>query len=125
MAEYLDFNKADCKNCYRCLRNCPVKAIRVETGQARVIDDRCILCGHCVNVCPQNAKRVHSGLEAVEKLLSSDAQVVASLAPSFVSSFSADDFGVMRAALKLLGFAEAEETAVGANLRHCRIRSAS
>lgn len=115
MAEYLDFNKADCKNCYRCLRNCPVKAIRVETGQARVIDDRCILCGHCVNVCPQNAKRVHSGLEAVEKLLSSDAQVVASLAPSFVSSFSADDFGVMRAALKLLGFAEAEETAVGAN----------
>lgn len=115
MSEYLDFNKADCKNCYRCLRNCPVKAIRVESGQARVIEDRCILCGHCVNVCPQNAKRVHSGLDTVKRLLSSDADVIVSLAPSFVSSFSVDNFDVMRAALKQLGFSEAEETAIGAN----------
>lgn len=115
MAEYLDFNQADCKNCYRCLRYCPVKAIRVETGQARVIPDRCILCGHCVNVCPRNAKHVHSGLETARKLIASDADVIVSLAPSFVSSFEVSDFGVMRAALKKLGFTEAEETAVGAN----------
>lgn len=86
MAEYLDFNQADCKNCYRCLRSCPVKAIRVETEQARVIPDRCILCGHCVNVCPRNAKHVHSGVEAVSKLIASDADVIVSLAPSFVSA---------------------------------------
>lgn len=115
MAEYLDFNQADCKNCYRCLRYCPVKAIRVETEQARVIPDRCILCGHCVNVCPRNAKHVHSGLETVRKLIASDADVIVSLAPSFVSSFAVSDFGVMRAALKKLGFTEAEETAIGAN----------
>lgn len=100
MAEYLDFNQADCKNCYRCLRSCPVKAIRVETEQARVIPDRCILCGHCVNVCPRNAKHVHSGVEAVSKLIASDADVIVSLAPSFVSSFGVSDFGIMRAALK-------------------------
>ncbi len=116
MAEYLDFNKANCKNCYRCLRNCPVKAIKVEDQQARIIDERCILCGHCVNVCPQNAKRVHDGTAAVRRLLSSDAETVVSLAPSFVSSFNVSEFGVMRAALKKLGFSEAEETAVGANL---------
>ena len=115
MAEYLDFNQADCKNCYRCLRSCPVKAIRVETEQARVIPDRCILCGHCVNVCPRNAKHVHSGVEAVSKLIASDADVIVSLAPSFVSSFGVSDFGIMRAALKKLGFTEVEETAIGAN----------
>lgn len=115
MAEYLDFNQADCKNCYRCLRSCPVKAIRVETEQARVIPDRCILCGHCVNVCPRNAKHVHSGVEAVSKLIASDADVIVSLAPSFVSSFGVSDFGIMRAALKKLGFTKVEETAIGAN----------
>lgn len=115
MTEYLDFNKANCKNCYACLRNCPVKAIKVVDEQARIIESRCILCGHCVNVCPQNAKRVHDGMTAVKMLLASDAEVIVSLAPSFVSSFGVFDFGIMRAALKKLGFAEAEETAIGAN----------
>lgn len=74
-----------------------------------------ILCGHCVNVCPRNAKHVHSGVEAVSKLIASDADVIVSLAPSFVSSFGVSDFGIMRAALKKLGFTEVEETAIGAN----------
>lgn len=115
MIEYLDFNKANCKNCYRCLRSCPVKAIRVEDGQARIIDERCVLCGSCVNVCPQNAKRVHNGTERVLQLLSSGERVIASVAPSFVSSFSVSDFSIMKKALERLGFSDAEETAIGAN----------
>ena len=111
---YLEFKPARCKDCYKCLRNCPVKAIEVVGHQARIIESRCILCGKCTTVCPQNAKYVHSEADDVLALLASGNNVIASVAPSFVSSFSVYDFGEMRRALKELGFSDAEETAVGA-----------
>ena len=111
---YLDFKNAKCKDCFKCLRECPVKAIRYENHQAKIIDSRCILCGKCTLVCPQNAKQVHSEAEDVLALLASGKRVVASLAPSFVSSFGVQDFDVMAEALSELGFAETEETAIGA-----------
>lgn len=115
MKTYLDFKPAQCKNCYKCLRECPVKAISVVGHQARIIEDRCILCGTCASVCPQNAKHVHNDTDEVKKLLSSGAAVAASVAPSFVSSFKLKDFSVMKIALGKLGFTLAEETAIGAN----------
>ena len=111
---YLDFKDAKCKDCFKCLRECPVKAIRYENHQAKIIEQRCILCGRCTLVCPQNAKQVHSETESVLALLSSGKKAVASLAPSFVSSFDTQDFEVMREALLSLGFADVEETAIGA-----------
>ena len=68
---YLDFKNAKCKDCFKCLRECPVKAIRYENHQAKIIDSRCILCGKCTLVCPQNAKQVHSEAEDVLGLLAS------------------------------------------------------
>ena len=111
---YLDFKDAKCKDCFKCLRECPVKAIRYENHQAKIIEQRCILCGRCTLVCPQNAKQVHSETESVLALLASGKKVVASIAPSFVSSFAVQDLGVMAEALARLGFAETEETAAGA-----------
>lgn len=111
---YLDFQKADCKNCYKCLRSCPVKAIDARDGQAKIIESRCILCGHCTQVCPQNAKSVHSDAQAIIKLLGKNKKVIASVAPSFVSSFALGDFEPFRAALKALGFYDAFETSEGA-----------
>lgn len=111
---YLEFKTARCRDCYKCLRNCPVKAIEVVDHQAKIIENRCILCGKCTTVCPQDAKHVHSELDSVLSLLSSEYDVYASVAPSFVSGFSLFDFGQMRKALKKLGFTDAEETAVGA-----------
>ena len=113
MVRYLDFKDARCKDCYKCLRECPVKAIKVVDHHAKIIESRCILCGHCTEVCPQNAKSVHSEREEVERLLA-DGDVIASVAPSFVSSFGVQDFNVMRLALGRLGFADAEETSIGA-----------
>ncbi|MDY4559709.1 MAG: [Fe-Fe] hydrogenase large subunit C-terminal domain-containing protein [Eubacteriales bacterium] len=113
---YLDFKPASCKNCYKCLRECPVKAIRITNHQAKIIDERCILCGTCTGVCPQNAKIVHSESEIVENLLKSGDKIVASVAPSFVSSFGISEFSVMQIALGKLGFFYSEETAIGANL---------
>ncbi len=111
----LEFKDADCKNCYKCLRECPVQAIAVINHQARIIEDRCILCGKCTRVCPQNAKNVHSERDEVEALLHSGQKVIASVAPSFVSSFGISNFNLMKMALCKLGLSDAEETAVGAN----------
>ena len=114
MSKYLEFRNARCKDCYKCLRECPVKAIDFKGHQAEIIEDRCILCGHCTLTCPQNAKIVHSELEEVKQMLAGTDKVIASVAPSFISSFGLTDFGVMKLALAKLGFADAEETAVGA-----------
>jgi iron only hydrogenase large subunit-like protein len=111
---YLDFKPARCKDCYRCLRECPVNAIQVINHQASIIAERCILCGNCINVCPQNAKTVHSEADDVMELLSSGQRVVASVAPSFISSFKLNSFDQMERALSQLGFSYCEETAVGA-----------
>lgn len=116
MAQYLEFKKAKCKDCYKCLRECPVKAIDVRDHQAKIIEDRCILCGHCTNICPQNAKVVHSEIDDVKQLLSGSQPVIASVAPSFISSFHLQNFTTMKIALAKLGFADAEETAVGAEI---------
>ncbi|MFA7115612.1 MAG: [Fe-Fe] hydrogenase large subunit C-terminal domain-containing protein [Bacteroidales bacterium] len=115
MTKYLDFKEAKCRDCYRCLRECPVKAISIINHQARVIEERCILCGRCTIVCPQNAKQVHSELPEIKKILAENKEVIASVAPSFISSFGLSNFSIFRIALGKLGFSDAEETAVGAN----------
>ena len=114
MSEYLEFKPVQCKDCYRCLRECPVKAINIKEHHAQIIEEHCILCGHCTKVCPQKAKIEHSEIEVVRQLLQSGARVAATVAPSFISSLGQEDFSILRIALAKLGFAVAEETAVGA-----------
>lgn len=116
MVRFLDFKEAKCKDCYKCLRECSVKAIAVIDHQAKIVDEKCILCGTCTRVCPQNAKIVHSEREKVELLLKSDNKVFCSLAPSFVSSFGVLNLETMKDALLKLGFYDVEETAIGAKL---------
>lgn len=116
MLKYLDFQNAKCKDCYKCLRECPVKAIEVTNNQAKIIEKRCILCGHCTQICPQNAKIVHTETEQVQKFLKSNKKVIATVAPAFVSSFGLQDFSIMAQALEKLGFIYSEETAVGAKV---------
>ena len=79
---------ANCVDCYRCVRSCPVKAISVTGGQARIDDSLCIQCGTCVHECPQHAKVILSSLEKVKELISSGRPVAASVAPSFPAAFS-------------------------------------
>ena len=106
--------KARCQDCYKCLRNCPVKAIRVENESATVMADRCIYCGTCVASCPVGAKKVRDDMGRLQYLLRSKARVWASLAPSWVAEFKGLDKGRMVAALKAVGFAGVSETALGA-----------
>ena len=115
MPKFLDFKEAQCKNCYKCLKECPVKAIKIENNQAKIIEDRCILCGKCTLICPQNAKKVHREIDNVKELLKNN-QVIASVAPSFISSFNLKSFSTLNEALKKIGFDFAEETARGAKV---------
>lgn len=110
----IQFKEANCKNCYKCIRSCPVKAIAFVNDQARIVEDDCMLCGNCLTVCPQNAKVVKSELEIVKGFLKKKEKVYVSLAPSFISAFESSDENWLYAALKRLGFTYIEETAVGA-----------
>ena len=116
MPNCMTLKKSNCKNCHKCIRNCPVKSIRFSAGQAHIIPDECILCGHCLVVCPQNAKQIVSEIEKVQVMLRSGEHVIVSLAPSFAANYRGVGIEGMREALKKLGFADAEETAIGATM---------
>ena len=114
--ECLTLKKSNCKNCYKCIRHCPVKSIRFTGNQAYIIGDECIMCGQCFVVCPQNAKQITDETEKVKVFLQSGVPVVVSLAPSFVANFDGVGIESMREALKQLGFYDVEETAIGATI---------
>ncbi|HHY97340.1 MAG TPA: 4Fe-4S binding protein [Firmicutes bacterium] len=119
--------EAKCKDCYKCVRSCPVKAIRIHQGHAEVVEERCILDGRCITVCPQHAKKVASDVDHVRGLISSGARVIAGLAPSFISAFH--EYGPRRlvSILKKLGFQDVQETAFAAEFvarEHARVIAA-
>lgn len=116
MSSCLTLKKSNCKNCYKCIRHCPVKAIRFSGNQAHIIGNECILCGECFVVCPQNAKQIVDETEKVKVFMQDTAPVIASLAPSFVANYEGVGIEAMRDALKQLGFYDVEETAIGATM---------
>lgn len=107
---------ANCHDCYRCVRVCPVKAISVRGGQASIRDELCIKCGTCVRECPQHAKMIRSSLEQVKQLIASPRKVAASVAPSFAALFEGWRALRLPSALRRLGFDYVSETAEGAEL---------
>lgn len=116
MSSCFTLKKSNCKNCYKCIRHCPVKSIRFSGSQAHIIDNECILCGHCFVVCPQNAKQIADETEKVKVLLQSGDPVIVSLAPSFIANYENVGIESMKEGLKKLGFADVEETALGATM---------
>lgn len=116
MSNCLALKKSNCKNCYKCIRHCAVKSIRFSGNQAHIIGNECILCGQCFVVCPQNAKSIVEEVEKVKVFLQSGEPVYVSLAPSFVANYEGVGISGMKKALTALGFADAEETAIGATI---------
>ena len=116
MANCLTLKKSNCTSCFRCVRKCPIKAIRFSGNQAHIIGNECILCGNCVVQCPQNAKEIADGIEKVRVLMQTGEPVIVSLAPSFIANYDGVGIESMRRALKKIGFHDVEETAIGATI---------
>ena len=116
MPNCLTLKKSNCRNCHKCIRHCPVKAIRFSGNQAHIIGNECILCGQCFVVCPQNAKQIVDETEKAKVFLQSGDPVIVSLAPSFVANYDGVGIGAMKDALQKLGFYDVEETAIGATM---------
>lgn len=116
MSTALTSKENDCRSCYKCIRNCPVKSISFSNGQASIIPDECVLCGTCYLVCPQSCKIIRDDLSVAKDLVSSSSPVIASVAPSYLASFPGTSFPKFREALLKIGFADAEETAIGATI---------
>ncbi|MBS4013409.1 MAG: 4Fe-4S dicluster domain-containing protein [Bacteroidetes bacterium] len=110
--------KDKCRVCFTCVRECPVKAIKIINGQAEVLSERCIGCGNCVSVCSQKAKVVLDLKSEVEILLQTkEAPVFALLAPSFPAEFTdINDYRILTGMLRKLGFEKVFDVAFGADL---------
>jgi iron only hydrogenase large subunit-like protein len=120
-SDFIKTGKRECQDCNKCIRECPVKAIRVLDSCAQVVPELCILCGNCILACPSKAKQVCDDLLTVKALLNCRRSVIALLAPSFVSEFAGVRQGQMIHALKKLGFFAVSETALGAQQVTARI----
>ncbi len=116
MQEILNLNKNNCTDCYKCIRNCSVKAITFANDTAEIVHNDCILCGRCYVTCPQKAKQVRNDVLRVKAAIAAGRRVVCSLAPSFIANFRIRSLEVISSALMQLGFADVQETAIGAQL---------
>jgi iron only hydrogenase large subunit-like protein len=116
--------KAACQDCYKCVRNCPVKAIKVENDHALIVHESCVFCGTCVLSCPVGAKKVRDDVPKVKRLLQIREKVIVSLAPSFVPEFAPATPDQVAASLRALGFWAVSETAIGADLLNAHIAEA-
>ena len=109
-------SEAKCRDCYKCIRHCPVKATGMKEDQSWVIEEKCILCGECIAICPQNAKSTLSALAQFEGLLDNKEKVAVSLAPSYLAATDYSSPWKLVAALRRIGVGIIEETALGAEL---------
>lgn len=106
----------DCKNCYRCLRKCPIKSVSFVGDESHIIHDDCIYCGKCFLECPQNVIVIRDDVVRAKRLINAGYKVIVSLAPSFISNYSEYDVEAFKGAIKKLGFFDVEETAIGATI---------
>ena len=109
----LKFKPVDCKNCYKCVRNCPVKAIRVKDHQAQIMEDACILCEKCTIVCPQHAKEEINDIPSLKRMIADGRKLIASVDPAYLAKYGPGSFPSLRQALIQLGFYDAREAAEG------------
>ena len=95
----IDFKATKCRHCYKCVRNCEVKAIMVKDGRAEIMPDNCVLCGRCLQICPQSAKTLVSDLSMVKDMIEAGEKVVVSLEPSYMGLLECHTIGQVSCAL--------------------------
>ena len=139
-AIYLDKDKhchidqEKCIKCGRCFNQCPYHAISKierpcaaacgmdaiesdELGRAKIDYDKCVSCGMCLVNCPFAAIADKSQIFQIINAIKRDEEVIACVAPAFVGQFGKDATPPkLKAAMRILGFADVVEVAIGADL---------
>lgn len=110
-----------CRICttHECEKACPTKSIKFnESGHISIDRDTCIGDGSCIHFCPIGALAEKSEIANLITLLrEQNYHVYASIAPAFAGQFGNDiTFGKLRSGLIKLGFTDAVETALAADL---------
>ena len=101
-----------------CAKACGVNAIGSdELGRAKIDPDKCVSCGMCMVSCPFGAISDKSQIFQLAKAIREGKEVVAELAPAYVSQFGKNvDARKLKAALLQLGFKNVHEVALGADI---------
>ncbi len=116
MVEAIRLGQKNCRDCYKCIRNCLLKAIRYSDGHAEIIPEECIQCGECVVTCPRHGTIAWNDTNDVIRQIRAGRRVVASVSPAFIADLDVGSIEDLRQTLVQLGFCDAEETAIGAEI---------
>ena len=112
--EPLYTEKNNCQDCYKCIKECPVKSIKIEDTSASIRYEYCTYCGHCITICPAKAKKIRDDSQEIITALQNKEKLIISLAPSYISEFPTVGEETFVAAAKEMGFFGVSETALGA-----------
>ncbi len=105
-----------------CKKACPTDAITFDQQKKAVIcEEKCIRCGACVYQCPFGAIQDKSEIVEVithlrEAETNASPPVYAIIAPAFASQFEFANLGQIISGIRMLGFKDVIEAALGADL---------
>jgi [FeFe] hydrogenase (group B1/B3) len=107
-----------------CAKACGMNAIHSdEYGRADIDQEKCVSCGMCLANCPFGAIADKAQIFQTIQAIKSDVPVYAAIAPAIAGQFGPKlTPGKIRSAFKALGFEDAIEVAIGADL--CTIQEA-
>ena len=129
-----------CIKCGKCFNQCPYRAISKierpcavacgvdaiesdEYGRATINYNKCVSCGQCIVNCPFGAIADKSQILQLITAMKRHDQVIACVAPAFVGQFGKEATpSKLKKAMRLLGFADVVEVAIGADL--CTVQEA-
>ena len=88
----IGFRKAKCKDCFKCVRICPVKAVRRRNERAQFMARECIQCGLCLESCPQHAISVFSDIDKIKEYFAKGEKVVVTISPAYLGIIDDESF---------------------------------